>query len=190
MNILLIPEDFRHDQYVLNPLFRKLFASIGKPYAKIRTCTDPLLGGISEAMKRDRLCEIFDQYNGMVDAYILCVDRDGREGRTTALKALESEFDNDNRNFFGVAAREEIEVWALAGLDDPSLKPFKQIAEDHHPKERFFDPYAASRGLNLSLGQGRQTLARESASNLSRLLSRCPQDLGELRDRLSERFGV
>ena len=31
MRILIIPEDFRKDQYMLKPIFDRLFRSIGKP---------------------------------------------------------------------------------------------------------------------------------------------------------------
>ena len=33
MNVLIIPEDFRNDQHILKPLFRRLFRAIGKPHA-------------------------------------------------------------------------------------------------------------------------------------------------------------
>ena len=49
MNILVIPEDFRKDQYILNPLFSRLLRSIGRPQAHVRVCLDPLLGGVAEA---------------------------------------------------------------------------------------------------------------------------------------------
>ncbi len=51
MNILIIPEDFRKDQYILKPLFTRLFRSIGKPRVRIEICRDPLLGGVGEALR-------------------------------------------------------------------------------------------------------------------------------------------
>ena len=44
MNILIIPEDFRNDQYILKPLFSRLFRSIGKPRVTVDVCRDPLPG--------------------------------------------------------------------------------------------------------------------------------------------------
>jgi hypothetical protein len=35
MNVLIIPEDFRKDQYLLLPLFTRLFSLIGKPRARV-----------------------------------------------------------------------------------------------------------------------------------------------------------
>ena len=35
MRVLVIPEDFRNDQYILKPLFSRLFRSIGKPRVRV-----------------------------------------------------------------------------------------------------------------------------------------------------------
>ena len=51
MNVLVIPEDFRKDQYILKRLFRRLFQDLGKPAAHVVVCQDPLLGGIGEALE-------------------------------------------------------------------------------------------------------------------------------------------
>ena len=77
VNILIIPEDFRKDQYLLKPLFSRLFSEMGKARIRLEVCQDPLLGGVSEALKSARLKEIVERYDGMTDLYILCVDRDG-----------------------------------------------------------------------------------------------------------------
>ena len=62
MRILVIPEDFRNDQYILKPLFSRLFESFGKHRARIEICRDPLLGGVSEAIKSRRIQEIVSQH--------------------------------------------------------------------------------------------------------------------------------
>ena len=95
MNVLVIPEDFRKDQYLLMPLFRQLFRSLGKPRAKVDICRDPLLGGVGEALKSERLAEIVAQHGGMTDILILCVDRDGEVGRRQRLDQIEGEFGGD-----------------------------------------------------------------------------------------------
>jgi hypothetical protein len=89
MNVLVIPEDFRKDQFVVGPLVRRLLKAVGKPKANVRVCQDPLLGGIGEAMKWMRIKEILDRYRGNVSIFLLLVDRDGEEGRRQALDALE-----------------------------------------------------------------------------------------------------
>ena len=77
MNVLIIPEDFRNDQFILKPLFEQLLCSMGKQNARVRVCQDPLLGGIGEAMKSERIAEIVERYDGITDIFVLCVDRDG-----------------------------------------------------------------------------------------------------------------
>ena len=91
MNVLIIPEDFRNDQYILRPLFQRLFRSLKRP-ATVTVCTDPLLGGVGEALKTERLNEIVEQYDGMTDLFILCVDRDGATSRRQRLNQIEREF--------------------------------------------------------------------------------------------------
>ena len=58
MNVVVIPEDFRNDQYILKPLFTRLFRSVGVSTVDVWVCQDPLLGGVGEALKSDRLVEI------------------------------------------------------------------------------------------------------------------------------------
>ena len=95
MRVLVIPEDFRNDQYLLKPLFERLFRSIGKPRARVRVCQNPLLGGVAEALKSERIREVVDQHDGMTDVFILCVDRDGAPGRRHRLDQIEAEFGHD-----------------------------------------------------------------------------------------------
>ena len=70
MNILVVPEDFCKDQYLLKPLFERLFRELGKAAARV-VCQDPLLGGIGEALKSERLAEVVDplsRQGGLVPA--------------------------------------------------------------------------------------------------------------------------
>ena len=189
MNVLIIPEDFRKDQYVVKPIIKKMLAEIGKPNAKVEMCLDPLLGGISEALKWSRIREVLDQYQGMVQIFLLLVDRDGAEGRRQRLDSLETqaaEYLRESRVLFGENAWQEVEVWAIAGQDLPNDWNWKEIRAEVHPKEVYFEPLAMSRGLTHEPGEGRKTLGREAAANYSRLRSRCKEDLGNLEKRLSE----
>ena len=188
MNVLIIPEDFRKDRYVVKPIIKKMLAEIGKPHAKVEVCLDPLLGGIGEALKWARIQEILDQYKGMVQIFLLLVDRDGEEGRRQRLDSLESqatEYLQESRVLFGENAWQEIEVWAIAGQDLPNDWRWSEIRSEVHPKEAYFEPLAESRGLTHEPGEGRKTLGREAATNYSRLRSRCQEDLGNLERRLS-----
>ena len=119
MNILVIPEDFRKDQYILKPLFSRLFRRLGTPNPQVVVCRDPLLGGIDEALKTDKLAEIVSDQQGMTDIFILCVDRDGAVGRRQRLDRIEAEFQG-RCVFFAENAWQEVETWALAGLSLPA----------------------------------------------------------------------
>ncbi len=71
MNVLVIPEDSRKDKYILKPLFKSLFRVIGRPTARVRVCEDPVLGGVSEALKSSRMAEIVRRHGGMTSMFIL-----------------------------------------------------------------------------------------------------------------------
>ena len=46
MNILVIPEDFRNDQYLLKPLFSRLFARIGTQVSGFKMTWHRVVSGI------------------------------------------------------------------------------------------------------------------------------------------------
>jgi len=71
VKVLVIPEDFRNDQFLLKPLFERLFRSIGKARARVRVCQDPLLGGIDQALNSERIREVVEQHGVMTDIFIL-----------------------------------------------------------------------------------------------------------------------
>ena len=118
MRVLIIPEDYRKDQYILRPLFSRLVRDYKRPSIHVLICRDPLLGGVGEPLKSERIANILEKYGGMIDIFILCVDRDGQVGRRQRLDQLEAEFAND-QSFLAENAWEEIETWVLAGLDLP-----------------------------------------------------------------------
>lgn len=186
MNVLVIPEDFRKDQYILKPIVSAMLANVPRgSTAKVVVCQDPLLGGIAQAMSWDRLVEIFDIYP-MVDLFLLLVDRDGDPNRRQSLNHLETraaEHLGSGRRFLAEHAWQELEVWALAGHELPW--PWQDVRAERNPKEVYFLPYARSRGLLDEPGQGRKTLSIEAAAKYRRVRSRCKEDLETLEARLS-----
>jgi hypothetical protein len=188
MNVLIVPEDFRKDQFVLKPIIERMFTEIGKPRAKVLMCFDPILGGIDQATNWDRIGDILDMYP-MVDIFLLLVDRDGVGPRRNVLNGLETKARqvlNDDRVLLAENAWQEIEVWALAGQDLPNGWSWTEIRQEIHPKETYFDSLAAVRGLLDEPGQGRTTMGKEAASNYKRVFSRCKEDLQNLQKRLSD----
>ena len=184
MKVLVIPEDFRNDQYILKPLFERLLQSVGKPHARVRVCQDPRLGGVDEALNVDRLKDIVEQYDGMTDAFILCVDRDGDAGRRGRLDRIEATLGKGGRAFLAGNAWEEIETWILAGLSLPRNWRWNDVRAEVHVKERYFAPLAQERGVADGPGGGRKALGAEAARNLPAIRRKCPEDFDALARRV------
>ncbi|MEA2755507.1 MAG: hypothetical protein QOJ54_1796 [Aliidongia sp.] len=187
MKILVIPEDFRKDQYLLKPLFTRLFQSFGRQNVIVQVCQNPLLGGIGEALKSERIAEIIKRYRGMVDLFILCVDRDGILGRRQRLEAIEKTFGTDQK-FFAENAWEELETWTLAGLDLPDDWRWADVRAAVSVKEQYFDVLAKQRGVADGPGYGRKSLGEEAARRVNVIRRKCPEDFDELAKRCQDAF--
>jgi hypothetical protein len=185
VNVLIIPEDFRKDQYLLKPLFSRLFSEIGKARIRLEVCQDPLLGGVTEALKSERLQEIVERYDGMTDLYILCVDRDGIESRRHRLNQIEQEFNSDRR-FAAENAWEELETWTLAGLDLLPEWRWGDVRSTIQVKEEYFEPFARHRGVADGPGGGRKALGEEAARRIHAIRLKCPEDFDILAKRLED----
>ena len=185
MNVLLIPEDFTYDQYILRPLFARLFRAIGKPTAKIRVCREPNLGGVREALKIERLREIVDSYP-TTDLFILCVDRDGITGRRTRLNQIEKTF---GPRFLGENAWEELETWVLAGLTLPKGWSWQDVRAEIQVKKTYFEPLARERGVANGPGSGRRELATEASKRIATIRQKCTEDFDALARRIESAVG-
>ena len=183
MNVLIVPEDFRNDQYLLKPLIERLFADIGKRGVKVKVCQDPLLGGIAAALNVERIREVVEQYKGMMAIFILCVDRDGDLGRRARLDNIELELGGE-RVLFAVNAWEEIETWALAGLDLSGEWAWADVRAEVDVKEQYFEPLARQRGVSDGPGRGRKALGEEAARNIPAIRQKCREDFDALARRL------
>lgn len=185
MNVLIIPEDFRKDQYMLKPIIKAMLAALGKPRATVNVCQKPLLGGVAQAMKWERLAQIIKLYP-KVQLFLLLVDRDGKEGRRSGLDTLEQKAADllaSGRYFLAENAWQEIEVWVLAGHDLPKEWKWKEIRAEIDPKEHYFEPLAEKRGLLSQLGEGRKTLGQEAAKRYKRIRQLC-DEIAELEDNI------
>ena len=183
MRVLVIPEDFRKDQYILKPIFSRLLGSIGSSSVRVEVCRDHLMGGIGEALKSERLTEVVEQHRGMTDIFILCVDRDGEVGRRHRLDDIEAELQG-RCVFLAENAWEEVETWALAGLDMPSSWRWADVRAEVQVKERYFEPFAALRGLSDSPGGGRKELGEEASHRINAIRQKCREDFDALAGRL------
>ena len=185
MNVLVIPEDFRKDQYILKPLFTRLFQALGKGHARVRVCLDPLLGGIGEALKSERMAEVVEKHRGMTDIFILCVDRDGNTNRRQRLDSLEQKFGSGQPFLFlAENAWEELETWVLAGLQLPVDWDWKTVRGEAQVKERYFKSLVDQRNLSDAPGGGRKLLAEEASRSIGAIRQKCPEDFDTLARRL------
>lgn len=180
MRVLIVPEDFRKDQFILKPLFSKLLASLGKPHATVIVCQD-LLGGVGEALKSERLEEIVDRYRGMMHIILLCIDRDGDAGRRQRLDQLQEEF---GERFLGAEAWEEIETWVLAGLTLRREWNWADVRAEVDVKERYFDVLAGQRGITGGPDGGRSELGEEASRRIDVIRQKCPEDFDALAQRI------
>jgi hypothetical protein len=185
VKVLVIPEDFVQDQYILKPIVEAMMKAKDKKNAKIIVCTDPRLQGVSQALKWENIEKIIDKYR-MVDLFLLCVDRDGIESRREQLNEIErraaSILPND-KSFLAENAWQEIEVWVLAGHKLPSGWNFSNIRKENNPKEIYFEPFARQHNLIDEPGGGRKTLAQEAAKEYNRIRQFCPE-VAELEGRI------
>ena len=184
MNVLIVPEDFRKDQYILKPLFKRLFQNVGKRRVNVRICQNPLLGGVEEALKLERIAEVVSRHAGMTDIFVLCIDRDGDGNRRKRLDRIESEF-NHEQIFLAENAWEELETWVLAGVRDlPVEWDWKDVRAEVQVKETYFEPLVARRNLSDSPGGGRKALGEEVSRRIDAIRQKCPDDFDALARRL------
>jgi hypothetical protein len=208
VRVLVIPEDSRRDKDLLKPLVEAMMAAVGRPRAKVRVCEKPVLGGVAEALKLERLREIIDLWGGYTDLFLLIVDRDGKDGKIVPASGEQPARKNEDRRavithleeqcaallpegkgLIGENAIEEVEVWVLAGHELPAEWSIRAIRAERDPKEAFFVPFLARRGLTDDAA-GRALVAVEAARNFQRICDRCPEDMKRLTERVRARVGA
>ncbi len=186
--VLVIPEDFTKDEHVLKPVVEKILADAGRANPTVLVCRDPNFGGIGEAMKKERLkMDVIERYP-MVDLFILMVDRDGDAGREQRAAQLESELTPEvktaNGRFVAELARQEVEIFVLAGHELPDGWTWQQIRADGDVKNTAFQDLVREKDTSKLPHDGRKKLMAEAIQNWARIKSRCPEDIGSLIERL------
>jgi hypothetical protein len=189
MNVLIIPEDHTKDEHMLKPIVKAMFDYLGKTTAKVDVCSNPRLRGVGQALNWGQIREILEQYDWTVDLFLLCVDRDGEQGRKTQLTQLEEQAATVVRTghkFLAENAWQEIEVWVLAGHDDlPSEWDWQQqVRQERDSKEVYFLPYAQQRGLDHELAGGRKILAEQAASRYNKRIRKLCPEVADLEGRV------
>jgi hypothetical protein len=186
MRVRIIPEGVQHDHLILKPIFKTMFGQLGKGYAKI-DIHSPKVRGFEAVRSTDHIRGVITNFPA-VDLFVLCVDRDGEPRRREALNDLERKISKilpSPRLFLAEHAWQEVEVWALAGIDW-RLKPkwtWDAIRNERDAKEVYFEPIAKDRLLFDQPGQGRKELGEEAARNYAKVRQNCPE-VRELEDRI------
>ena len=86
------------------------------------------------------------------------------------------------------AAREEVEIWLLAGHASKLDRPWNEVRADVSVKENVFDSFLAQYGNPKAPGEGRNLLMAKTLSSYGALLQLCPE-LAELERRIREALG-
>jgi hypothetical protein len=186
MNVLIIAEDDRNDRFILQPIVNAMFRRLRRP--STRVATHVFRDGGWEAVKEWESIRQIIESNQPTDLFLLCVDRDGHEPRRKILNGLEekaSKVLSPSRLFLAEHAWQEVEVWALAGIDW-RLKPkwtWEAIRNERDSKEHYFEPIVKDRGLSDTPGRGRSVLGPEAARNYAKVRQNC-HEVRELEDRI------
>jgi hypothetical protein len=192
MNVLVLLEDTPNDQHVAVPVVRALFQYIDRS-ARV-TALQERFGSVEQATNLDELLPALAARRGMVDIFLLIVDRDCRAptrprggDRAAALQDLECRVKESGElgtscHFFACQAIEELEVWLLAGFDHEG---WAQIRDHCDPKETYFEPFAKQRGVFEKPAEGRAELMSQAVRRYKRIRHLC-DELQALAARLRE----
>ncbi len=165
--VIVIPEGVQYDHLILRPIFSAMFRHLGKRNAKI-DIHSPEVRGFDAVRRIDYILTTIADFP-TADLFILCVDRDGDPHRREALNDLESKISKvlpAPRLFLAEHAWQEVEVWALAGIDwrlKPEAGPGTRSVMSGTRRRRFSEPIARERNLFNLPGQGRKELGIEAA---------------------------
>ncbi len=174
MKVLVIPEDPTHDQHILKPIVKRIFKDLNAP-ARVNVLQDPHLGSVSQALNMKTLRAILDQRR-MFDLFLLMVDRDGKSGRETQVKALMDEAKARGKVMLGCLAIEEVEVWALALHRNELGAKWSDVRKECDPKEAYFDPLVREKSWQENLGKGRaEAMKKLPGASWKSLKSLCPE---------------
>lgn len=182
--VLVIPENPKHNGYILKPLAQALLADVGKPRALVNVLTNPSLTGYDHALHAVRH-ELADRY-GHWDLWLFMPDAD--RANAAAMQALEAELSQRGVQLLCCPAEPEVEIYACAAWRDQLPGGWQQARGHPQFKEAVFAPLLRAQGDARRPGGGRDRMIAESLRNLPLLLQLCPE-LQRLRSRLAALLG-
>lgn len=178
-NVLIVPEDFTKDEHILLPIVRKVLHDAGKPKATVLVCRDPNFQGIDGALDQCRIREEVIRRYPMVNLFLLMVDRDGRPGRDVAVSNLQSAVQDalaTSQKFLALTARQEVEIFPIAGHDLSSGWSWPAIRQEGDVKNTYFKELTRREGTEQFPHEGRKQLMAAAMRNWNRIKSRCPEE--------------
>lgn len=182
-DVLIVPEDFTYNGYILGPLVKRMLSECGRPNAIVSPPKGPQPRGYehAKALLRTRY---FDLYRHM-NLLLFLPDADGKD-RSAEFRSLEEEADRQGARLVCCAAKEEVEVWLLAGHRERlGQQPWQTIRSDTSVKENVFQPFLQEYGDPRAPGDGRDILMEQTLNGYGALLQLCPE-LAELERRIRE----
>lgn len=182
--VLIIPENPEYNGYILQPLCRRIMEHSGKPNAKVTVLPNPKTDGYEHA-KKLLTEQIIDRYSHY-DLLLFLPDADGKD-RTREFERLEKEARKKQVKLLCCAAREEVEIWLLAGHLDKLNVRWEELRTEVSLKEKYFEPFLNTHGDPRRAGEGRDLLMHATLQNYSGLLQRCPE-LAELQEKIRMLF--
>jgi hypothetical protein len=191
LNVLIVAEDYRNDQYILKPIVDSMLEQVGKPNANVRVCRDPMIGGVEDALDSETVEEVVN-INPLFDLYLLVVDRDAKDSREERLARVEAnaaEHTRRTQSFLAGQAHQEVEVWLLAGqpdVPDALEASWADVRDERQAKERYYDPYVKQKTLTNSPGGGRKPLGRTAGSNYSDRVRQFCDEVRALEQRVAQ----
>lgn|GEM_PF-796512 len=178
--VLIIPEDPINNGYILQPLVSAMLDACGKPHARVTVLTNPRARGYAHS-KQVLVEQAFDRY-AHYDLLLFLPDAEGKD-RSAEFDELERKAGEKGVRLLCCAARQEVEVWLLAGHVEKLGCRWQDVVGDNSVKENVFEPFLARHGDPRQAGGGRDILMKETLRNFDGLLQRCPE-LGQLRERI------
>jgi len=189
LNVLIVAEDYRKDEYILKPIVTSMLEEVGKPRANVRVCRDPLISGVENALDPDTIKDVI-LTNPQFDLFLLVVDRDAEPNRHERLEEAENNAADSTRPtqaFLAGQAHQEVEAWLLAGQQDlPNEWNWADVRAERQTKERYYDPYVAQKTLTNSPGGGRKPLGQVAGSNYADRVRQLCDEVQDLEARVAE----
>jgi hypothetical protein len=180
--VLVVPEDPTNNGYILKPLVSKILSRCGKPNARIDVLDDPRVSGYEHAKTLLRT-QLLEDY-GFMDLILFLPDADGKD-RAAEFRSLEEEAGRQGVRLLCCAAKQEVEVWLLAGYRDRLDVRWQELRLDRSVKENVFQPFLRAHGNPKAPGGGRDVLMTQTLNGYGALLQLCPE-LAELERRVRE----